>query len=396
MKAIMMCAGKSTRTYPLTVETPKPLLNVLEKTIIERNLDQVNGIVDEIIIVVGFMKDKIISYLGHEYKGIRLIYVEQKEQLGTGHALLMCKEVLNNERKFIVMNGDDLYSKEDIKNLCRYDNGALAKNVQTPENFGIYRTDKEKNMIELVEKPKNAIGNLANIGCYLLPSEIFEILEKCEKSERGEIELTSAIRHLEKFKIIEVKDLWIPIVYPWNYLEANIDLLKREKPNIISGDVEDGVTLKGDINIGENSRIMSGAYIEGPVFIGKNCVIGPNAHIRPDTVIMDNCHIGGEVYDCVFMKNSKAKHHCYIGHSVIGEDVNIGAGTITADYRHDGNSHKTIVRGIKVDSGRRKLGAFLGNMVHTGIATLIYPGRKIWPGLSTIPGEIVDKDKQDK
>ena len=100
--------------------------------------------------------------------------------------------------------------------------------------------------------------------------------------------------------------------------------------------------------------------------------------------------------DCLWsiMANSTSKHVAYLGHSVLGEDVNIGAGTITADYRHDGRNHMTLVNGNKVDSGRRKLGAFLGDDVKTAINTTIYPGRKIWPNLGTLPGEIVTKDKE--
>ncbi len=93
------------------------------------------------------------------------------------------------------------------------------------------------------------------------------------------------------------------------------------------------------------------------------------------------------------MDNTTSKHTSYAAHSVIGEHVNIGAGTITADYRHDGKNNITIVNGNKIDTGRRKLGAFIGDNVNTGIGTLIYPGRKLWPGTYTSPGEIVKIDK---
>ena len=100
-----------------------------------------------------------------------------------------------------------------------------------------------------------------------------------------------------------------------------------------------------------------------------------------------------ELYDVLVMDNTTSKHTSYVAHSVIGENVNIGAGTITADYRHDGKNNMTIVNDKKIDSGRRKLGAFFGDGVHTGIGTLIYPGRKLWPSVGTLPGEIVKVDK---
>ncbi len=148
------------------------------------------------------------------------------------------------------------------------------------------------------------------------------------------------------------------------------------------------------VHIGEGTVIKSGSYIEGPVFIGNNCRIGPFAHIRKDTVIGDNCEFGKmELYDVLVMNNTTGKHVGYAAHSIIGENVNLGANTITADYRHDGGNHVTLIKDKKVDTNRRKLGAFIGDNVHTGIGTLIYPGRKLWPGTSTLPGEIVKIDK---
>ena len=92
------------------------------------------------------------------------------------------------------------------------------------------------------------------------------------------------------------------------------------------------------------------------------------------------------------MNNVSAGHLSYIGDSIIGDSTNLGAGTITANFRHDGKNHRSEVNGQLVDTGRRKFGCVIGNDVHTGIHTSIYPGRKIWPHKSTLPGEIVAKD----
>ena len=170
-------------------------------------------------------------------------------------------------------------------------------------------------------------------------------------------------------------------------------MLNKIKKRQIHGKVEPNVTIKGRVFIGEGTLIKSGTYIEGPAYIGNDCEIGPNAFIRKDTIIMDEVMTRSEIIDSVLMDKIKAKHNCYLGHSVIGENVNIGAGTIIADYRNDAKNNITIVNKKKIDSKRRKLGAFIGDNVNTGIGTLIYPGRKIWPGLGTLPGEIITKDK---
>ena len=88
MQAVILAAGKSTRTYPLTLTRPKPLLKVANKALIEHNLDNLNGIVDEAIIVIGYKKDLIKKHIGKKYKNIKIRYVVQKQQLGTGHAVL--------------------------------------------------------------------------------------------------------------------------------------------------------------------------------------------------------------------------------------------------------------------------------------------------------------------
>ena len=185
------------------------------------------------------------------------------------------------------------------------------------------------------------------------------------------------------------------INYPWEVLNANQAAIKLVKKKIDpSVTIEENVVIKGEVVIGKGTVIRAGSYLEGPIVIGEGCEIGPMAHIRPETSIGDGCRIGkSEIVDCVLLPKVTSKHAAYLGHSVLGESVNIGAFTVTADFRHDGKTHMTLIHGEKVDTGRRKLGAFLGDNVHTAITTSIYPGRKLWPGMSTLPGEVVTKDK---
>ncbi|MGR3320025.1 MAG: bifunctional sugar-1-phosphate nucleotidylyltransferase/acetyltransferase [Candidatus Anammoxibacter sp.] len=392
MQAVILAAGKSTRTYPLTIETPKVLLKVLDKTILEHNLDQLQGIVTEAIIVVGFKKEMIIEALGEKYKDIDLKYVEQKEQLGTGHALLVAEEFIKDT--FLSLVGDDLFSVNDIKNLLKYGNAALYKKVNDPSSFGVFLAE-ENRAKGVVEKPEEFVSDKANTSCYILQKDVFSLLKGLKKTERGEIELTDAINEIAEkgdFYLEEIKDYWLPIGYPWNLLEANVFFLRKIRQSVIEGDIEDGVTIKGKVIIGKDTIIKSGTYIEGPVFIGKNCEIGPHAYIRPDTLIYNDCRIRAEVVDSIIMEGTTAKHYSYIGHSIIGKRCNIAAGTISADYRHDGAEHRTRIKSKLVRTGRKKLGTMMGDGVKTGINTSIYPGCKIWPGKTTLPGEIVRKD----
>jgi bifunctional UDP-N-acetylglucosamine pyrophosphorylase/glucosamine-1-phosphate N-acetyltransferase len=394
MQAVIMAAGRSTRTQPLTVGTPKPLLKVLDTPILEHNLDQLVGIVDEVIIIVGFKKDMVMDYFGSSYKGIKLIYAEQERQLGTGHALMTAKQFLKD--RFLVLNGDDLFSREDMKALTKHDYAILVKEMDDVRKFAAVMVENGK-VTELIEKPKENYSRYANVGCYCLKKSVFEI--QLKTSERGEYEITDYITAVAKMGLMEYETakFWLPVSYPWSFLEANVAMLREKKESSIhpTATIEDGATIKGLVVIGKDTIVKSGAYIEGPVFIGNNCTIGPGAYLRPDTIIMDNVNTRAELYDVVIMDKVTAKHACYIAHSVVGEQANIGAGFITADYRHDRKNQVTLVNGRKVDSMRKKLGAFIGANVSTGIGTLMYPGRKIWPNQTTLPGQVVTKDITD-
>jgi len=393
MKAVIMAAGKGERCYPLTLTKPKPLLKIVNKTILEHNLEQLKGFVDEVIVVVGYKKEMIMNKVKKVYSGIKIKYVEQKKQLGTGNALMQAEKFVKG--RFILMNGDDLFSREDIKNCLRHKYCVLAKKVEDPERFGIVYL-KNGFVKEIVEKSENPKSNLANTGLYVFDKKIFDILNNINRTKRNEYEIPCAVNELAKNKNVyceKVDDYWLPITYPWNYLEANVFMVEKMKKSQILGKIEPNVTIKGNVFVGEGTLIKSGTYIEGPAYIGNDCEIGPNAFIRKDTIIMDEVMTRAEIIDSVLMDKVKAKHNCYLGHSVIGENVNIGAGTIIADYRNDAKDNMTIVNGKKIDSKRRKLGSFIGDNVNTGIGTLIYPGRKIWPGLGTLPGEIITKDK---
>src|SRR3990172_5867805 len=102
MQAIILAAGKSTRTYPLTLTRPKTLLKTANKTIIEHNLESMADFVDEAIIVVGYKKEMIKDFLGDKFRKIKIKYVVQKEQLGTSHALLMAEKLIKG--RFLLMN----------------------------------------------------------------------------------------------------------------------------------------------------------------------------------------------------------------------------------------------------------------------------------------------------
>lgn len=184
------------------------------------------------------------------------------------------------------------------------------------------------------------------------------------------------------------------IRYPWDLLRANEQYVAGLEETLLFGEVHPSAVLEGVVCLGPDSRILPGVVIEGNVVIGAKCRIGPNCYLRGNTSIGDSCRIGQavEIKNSLLLPRTNVGHLSYVGDSVLGEAVNFGAGTIVSNFRHDGQPNRSMVGDTLVDTNRRKFGAIIGDRVHTGIHTSIYPGRKLWPNTTTRPGAIVQRD----
>jgi NDP-sugar pyrophosphorylase family protein len=171
----------------------------------------------------------------------------------------------------------------------------------------------------------------------------------------------------------------------WNYLNKSEELIQNLEEKI-EGVIEENVVIKGKLFLGKNSLIKSGTRIEGNVFIGENCVIGPNAFLRNGTILENNCKVGlSEIKNSIVLENSNVPHFNYVGDSILGSNVNLGAGTKIANLRFD--SKKIKVNDI--DSQRKKLGALIGNNVKTGINSMINCGAVIKNNSFIEPGKLI-------
>jgi UDP-3-O-[3-hydroxymyristoyl] glucosamine N-acyltransferase len=185
-----------------------------------------------------------------------------------------------------------------------------------------------------------------------------------------------------------------PVVYPWDLLRMNEEVLAMMDETSILGEVSPLATLSGVVRIGAGTRILPGTVIEGPVLIGPNCHIGPNAYIRGATSIGANGFVGNgaEVKNSIIYNNSYISRQCYVGDSIIGTHVTLGAGTATENHRHDGRHHVSTVLGRSVNTGRLKLGTIIGDGVKTGVNTSIEAGVKIGLARTTRPGSYISQD----
>lgn len=389
LKAIILSAGEGSRMRPLTLTKPKTMLPVAGKPIIQYNIESLrdNGITD-ILLIVRYKEEIVRNYFGDGSDfGVNISYKTQNDFLGTANAISYGEDFIDDS--IIVLNGDIILDDEIIHEIIKKynylspDTLMLLTEVEDPSAFGVVEIENG-NIKNIVEKPKReeAPSNLVNAGIYIFNKDIFDKIRETEISERGEYEITDSVSlQIEDNKTVighKTSKDWIDVGRPWELIEVNEELIGKLKTEI-KGTVEAGAVIHGEVFLDEGSVIKAGVYIEGNVYIGKNCDIGPNSYIRGNTYFGDNVHVGNavEIKNSIIMENTNVSHLSYVGDSVIGSNCNIAAGTNIANLRFDNATIKTKIKNQKIDSGRRKLGAIIGDSVKTGINSSFSPGVKV-------------------
>ena len=211
MDAIVLAAGKGTRLQPHTLTTPKPLLTVQGRPILDWIIAAIPPI-DRLVVVVNYLAGQIEDYLRGQMHVRNWRTVRQVEPRGTGDALMSCKNIVSRTGRVMVLNGDDLIGRDDLARLAGAPMGILAHEVQTPENYGILFRNPDGTLQRIVEKPKGLPPpQLANIGGYLFPGDVFDLT--LPLSPRHEYEITDAVGQLAErggFNVVEAK-FWLPI-----------------------------------------------------------------------------------------------------------------------------------------------------------------------------------------
>ncbi len=199
MQAVVLAAGKGTRLRPLTEDRPKVLVEVDGTPLIEDVFDNLLSIgVTELIVVVGYMKEKIIERYGDEYEGVPITYAHQREQLGLAHAILQAEPHIDDD--FVLMLGDNVFRGNlgDVINRQqeeRADAAFLVEEVpyEDASRYGVCDTNEYGEIVEVVEKPDEPPSNLVMTGFYTFTPAIFHACHLVQPSDRGEYELPDAI-----------------------------------------------------------------------------------------------------------------------------------------------------------------------------------------------------------
>jgi UDP-N-acetylglucosamine diphosphorylase/glucosamine-1-phosphate N-acetyltransferase len=363
-QAVILAAGEGQRLRPFTVNRPKVMLSIGGKPILEYVIESLaqNGI-RSIVLIVGYRKDQIFDWLGSgEQFGVDITYITQDVQLGTAHALYQAQEVTNPE--FVVLPGDNLIEADTIAQFVNVEPEAvLVTKVNNPTRYGVVTT--ESGIVrDISEKPEQPKTDIVNTGIYAFTKEIFKFIE-------AKLDIPDALNNMlaqgYTVNALETSGTWLDVVYPWDMLSLN-DTVLRRIPAELGGTVEPGVSIRGQVSVGEHTVIRPNSYIAGPVVIGHSCDIGPNVCLLPATSIGDNTVISP---------------FTDIENSVVGSDVNIGPGCIIQNSVID---RGCIIKGqftacsgqteVKIDDEHHltDIGAMLGEGCNLGNSVVAQPG----------------------
>lgn len=394
VKAVVLAAGKGVR---MKSERPKVLHEILGRPVLDfvlRNL-RLAGVQD-IVVVVGHQGDKVRAAA----PGCR--FAEQKIQKGTGHALLAAEEALRGfgGDVFVVAGDAPLIGPDTLRRLLadheanRRSATFLSACLDDPTGYGrVVRDPSTGRFLRFAEEsdatPEEKNIPECNSGTYLFnTAAVFEALREVQPDNaKGELYLTDALAVLaRKGQAVDgVRSIMPTEIYGINSRRDLVAATNFIRWKILEYHMDNGVSvvdpsttfIEEDVTIGQDSVIQPFTVIRRGVVIGKDCSVGPFAQLQPGTVLEDDAHVGNfvEVKKSRLGSHTKAKHLAYLGDATIGAKVNIGAGTITANY--DGvNKHPTVIEdGVHIGSNSVLVAPVrIGKGARTGAGAVVVRG----------------------
>ena len=373
IKSVILAAGKGTR---MKSETPKVLHKIFEKPLLGYVLDNIKTITNENFVIVGHHADEVKEYVEKNYQNAKTVL--QTPQLGTGHAVSMVLPYLKDFKgQVLILCGDTpLITSETLNKFVEFHNSnnsdltVMSTIFENPTNYGRIIREPDGSLKCIVEEkdatPEQKAVKEVNAGIYILDwAKIAPAFSQLTSNNaQGEYYLTDIIEWGKKNNlrvnafILENSDEIYGINSRKNLAEATRIMNTRKLNSLMDSGVTivdpNSTWISEDTEIGTDTIIYPSTYIEGSNKIGKNCKIGPCAHFRGNVEVEDNCKIGNfvEVKKAKIGHNTNAGHLSYIGDSELGAHVNIGAGTITANFDPiTGTKSKTILKdNVKIGS----------------------------------------------
>ena len=371
--AILLAAGVSSR---MNTHMPKVLHEVTGRPMLAYVLDACRSVgVDKIYVVVGFGADQVKERFAEESSDI--VWVQQPKQLGTAHAVMCCKEHLANfTGQTLVLCGDGpLIRAKTLQTLiekheAEHSSATLATAVlEDPTGYGRIVRDAYGNMQGIIEDsdctPAQRAVKEVNPSYYLFNNQVlFKALQEVKPDNvKQEYYLTDALAVIiaSGHKVVAITAVRPEEAVGVNS-RAQLSVASKIMQHRIQQELmEHGVTIVDPENtwidarakIGQDTVIEPFVYIHGEVKIGRDCRIGPFAYLRHGTVIGDDVVLGvfTELKNASLADGVRARHHSYLGDAVIGRNVNVGAGSITANFDGENVNRTTVGDDCYIGSG---------------------------------------------
>lgn len=355
IKSIILAAGKGTR---MKSDMPKVLHTIFDKTLVGYVIDAVNntGLADENFVIVGHQAERVEEFVNKNYDNAKCVL--QSPQLGTGHAVSMALPYLKDfDGEVIILCGDTpLITSETIKEFVEYhrekksDLTVMSAIFDNPNNYGRIIRNQDGSLNSIVEEkdanPEQKMVKEINAGIYCINWQKIKpaFNELTSNNAQGEYYLTDIIKWGNE-KHLSVNAYTLKNneeIFGINSKAHLAEATRMLNNRVIKKHLENGVQIidpastwiSPETEIEADTIIYPSCYINGKNKIGKHCKIGPFAHLRGDVVLEDYVKIGNfvEVKKTTIKSHTNACHLTYLGDSEIGSNVNIGAGTITANY----------------------------------------------------------------
>jgi glucose-1-phosphate thymidylyltransferase len=368
--AVVLAAGEGTRLRPLTHNRPKPMLPAANRPILEYVFDALVDTVDDIVVVVGYKHDRVQGHFGPTYRGVDLTYVHQEKQLGSGHALLQARDVV--DEPMVVLNGDrviDTHIVTDVVDAFESEGDPTMSVLERPETsqYGAVSMHGE-DVVELVEKPDSDEYRLINAGVYAFAPSIFEAIAATDR-EAGELALTDTlIEIMERNRIrgVRTEGMWVDATYPWDLLAVAEEVLAR-------GHVA-GEERAAGVHVDSDAIVHDSAVLQPPVVVGPDCEVGAGAVLGPDVALGQNVTVAANatLRRSVIDADSRIEAGSTLIDAVTGQDVFLGAGSTVPG----GPADVRVGREVFPD---QRLGAVLADRVVAEGDASFSPGTLVGP-----------------
>ena len=387
--------------WPLATRTPKPLLEVAGRSLLWRMLDALaQAGATDCVVVVGHGAERVSAAATAWRGGMTVRCVPQGEPRGTGHAVAAAAPHVRED--CLLAMADGVVDGATLAKLAAAGGFAVAaQRVADPTQYGALLV-KGDHVLGVEEKSDKPSSDLVNTGFYRVPLAAVQDCAALRPSPRGELEFTDVLAAWGARGQVRwvAAEGWRDVGTPWDLLAAHEALMGPTMEFLLdgattgvagNGTVEEGVHVRGRLFAEEGAVVKAGTYVEGDVYVAAGARVGPNAYLRGPVAIGAKAHVGAstELKNTILLAGAHAPHLHYLGDSILGEACNLGAGTIVANLRHDDAAIRVHHRGKRVETGRRKFGAIIGDGAKTGINASLNPGTILGPGARVPAGAAV-------